>query len=75
MGQLTREREADFLADLTALSRKHGIVVTGCGCCGSPSLVEAGSDDYAVDGHYSTDTDSRLDFDWVTSQPPPPPTP
>ncbi len=29
---------ARFLADLTALTQKHGIEIDGCGCCGSPYL-------------------------------------
>lgn len=27
-----------FLDELAALSLKHGIVIRGCGCCGSPIL-------------------------------------
>lgn len=29
-----------FLSDLTELSRKHGIAIGGCGCCGSPWLYD-----------------------------------
>ena len=29
---------AAFLADLAALTEKHGIEIGGCGCCGSPWL-------------------------------------
>jgi hypothetical protein len=29
---------AAFLADLAALTEKHGIKIGGCGCCGSPWL-------------------------------------
>ena len=29
-----------FLAELTELSRRHGIVIGGCGCCGSPFLED-----------------------------------
>lgn len=35
---LSPERIAAFLAELTELSRKHGVVIGGCGCCGSPFL-------------------------------------
>jgi hypothetical protein len=35
---MTPEQIAAFLADLTELSRKHGIVIGGCGCCDSPNL-------------------------------------
>ena len=30
---------AAFLIDLTALTKKHGIEIAGCGCCGSPYLL------------------------------------
>ena len=30
----------EFLKDLGELTRKHGILISGCGCCGSPSLFE-----------------------------------
>jgi hypothetical protein len=36
---LTREAEAAFLAELTELTRKHGITIHGCGCCASPYLM------------------------------------
>ena len=28
-----------FLAELTELTRKHRIVIGGCGCCGSPFVT------------------------------------
>lgn len=31
-------RKQQFLAELTELTRKHGISIGGCGCCGSPWL-------------------------------------
>ncbi|MEU0950483.1 hypothetical protein ABZ379_48870 [Streptomyces canus] len=33
---------AAFLAELSALTVKHGLAVAGCGCCGSPFLVPTG---------------------------------
>ena len=29
-----------FLKELTELSKWHGIVIGGCGCCGSPFLMD-----------------------------------
>lgn len=35
------DKEKAFLAELEVLSRKYGVIVGGCGCCGSPWVGEA----------------------------------
>jgi hypothetical protein len=35
---MTPERVVSFLKDLDELTRKHQIIIQGCGCCGSPYL-------------------------------------
>ena len=37
----TEDREHAFLSGLASLTRKTGIKIVGCGCCGSPEIVEA----------------------------------
>jgi len=39
------ERKIDFLIGLARLTRETGIAISGCGCCGSPSIdaVEPGA--------------------------------
>ncbi len=32
------ERKAEFLIGLARLTRETGVVIGGCGCCGSPYL-------------------------------------
>ena len=34
------EKHRAFLLGLRELTRKHGISIDGCGCCGSPYLVD-----------------------------------
>lgn len=34
------EREQEFLKELTDLSHKYKILISGCGCCGSPALED-----------------------------------
>ena len=34
------ERHRAFLLDLRELAVKHKLVVSGCGCCGSPSIED-----------------------------------
>jgi len=48
-----------FLADLSALTMKHGVVIAGCGCCGSPYL----HDGSAGDGHYVVDGEGE-NLEW-----------
>ena len=38
------QQEADFLAGLTELTLKTGVVIDGCGCCGSPYLLSNAED-------------------------------
>lgn len=42
-----------FLADLTRLSREHGLIIEGCGCCGSPWISEISPDS---EGRYTAST-------------------
>ena len=51
MSEPTTESIVAFLHELTELSRRHGIQIGGCGCCGSPFLAEI--DDDKKDGAYS----------------------
>ena len=49
MIEITQEEVSKFMAELEALSRKHNIVIGGCGCCGSPFLYREesmGREDY-----------------------------
>lgn len=75
------EKEKEFLIGLTELSRKTGIIVTGCGCCGSPSLSDIGEEpkteiDKKINGRtYESLKDDRCgyghiqynqcDFEWI----------
>lgn len=42
----------DFLIGLTKLTRETGIIISGCGCCGSPRISNTGADE-AIDDHRS----------------------
>lgn len=48
-------RKRDFLVGLTKLTRDTGICIGGCGCCGSPFLMEAevtsSESGYTADNH------------------------
>ena len=37
-------REHDFIIGLEKLSRKTGIIIGGCGCCGSPTCMSFAED-------------------------------
>ena len=42
-----QERYREFLKGLVKLTKKTGLVIDGCGCCGSPWLANLDDSDYA----------------------------
>ena len=38
------ERLQMFLAELTELTRRYDVAITGCGCCGSPFTEDVSED-------------------------------
>lgn len=54
------EQEKAFLEALTELSKKHKIIIEGCGCCGSPTLQALESE-----GEYDHEQDAMSDFEWI----------
>ena len=58
--ELDDVRIAGFLEELAALTRKHGIKIHGCGCCGSPSLYGIAIGDFTKPGHYEIDGTNDL---------------
>lgn len=64
---MNEDKERAFLSDLEWLTRKHGVMIFGCGCCGSPSLVELDEEQLVPEAGYSGDA-QRLggrDFAWI----------
>lgn len=59
---MSREALDAFLADITAVTRKHGMVIAGCGCDGSP-WIEALAEDPARQGR-SGIPDLAEDMSW-----------
>lgn len=55
---ISDEKKEAFICELTALHTKYGIVVAGCGCCGSPFLENA------TDGAYEC---NGTDIRWIRS--------
>jgi GTPase involved in cell partitioning and DNA repair len=57
---MTDEQQEALLADLTELSRKHGIKIGGCGCCGSPYFTEM---DRNMPGRYQGGIGGALEWE------------
>lgn len=53
------ERRDEFLKDLAKLTQKHGFAIGGCGCCGSPFVLESKQ----KPGHYTV-TENGDNLTW-----------
>lgn len=49
MGLKDKEKVEVFLTELKALCLKHNLCVHGCGCCGSPFLIEGPDNEEEAD--------------------------
>ena len=50
------DRLEKFLNELSALTQKYGLEIGGCGCCGSPWVLEIESGVYAYVLYYNKNT-------------------
>lgn len=57
------EKEREFLIGLEELTRRTGIAVVGCGCCGSPGLDHLQDDEFPPEAGYGHE--SMRDFEWI----------
>lgn len=60
------QRVRDFIVGLEELSRKHGVYVGGCGCCGSP-YVQTEDNVYPPEAGYMASGDGNAveDLKWT----------
>ncbi len=58
------DRTRAFVLELSALTRKHGIAIGACGCCGSPYFGDLDDDDRRPDAGYSL-SDVGDELRWV----------
>lgn len=47
------DRLEEFLKELSELTQKHGFVIGGCGCCGSPWIGDFKNEFDADELHYN----------------------
>lgn len=68
---ISDEEAEAFLHDLEHLTRRHGIMIRGCGCCGSPYLLR--KKDLPHEGHYDVVRADELyleELEWIIDAPP-----
>ena len=60
---MSSEPYEDFLSELIVLTRKHSIKIVGCGCCGSPFLMELEEKEKAEPYRYFAQNYEHLRWD------------
>lgn len=46
---MNKEKVVEFLTELTRLTDKYGIEIGGCGCCGSPWIINVNNNRESFD--------------------------
>jgi hypothetical protein len=64
MKKIEKTKREEFLSELTDLTKKYGIAIGGCGCCGSPFLFSAGEDGPVSGREYRVEL-GGADLEWV----------
>ncbi len=60
------DNEKQFILALRELSLKHRVVVGGCGCCGSPWVVEIKEEAAVPEAGYAIEIPSHGDISWLS---------
>ncbi len=60
------ENEKQFILALRELSLKHRVVVGGCGCCGSPWVVEQKEEHFSPEAGYAIEIPHDGDISWLS---------
>ena len=56
---MENEKLTLFLKELSELTKKYGLVIEGCGCCGSPRIYDVNSEkDVLEDLTYDFETEA-----------------
>ena len=58
---INKENLDKFLKELSELSNKYGLVIDGCGCCGSPWIEEIDGDVIAEYLEFKSDRRYKVD--------------
>lgn len=51
MQDLKEKNVINFIEDLKEITKKYNIAIYGCGCCGSPSLINSNTMDGDINGN------------------------
>lgn len=55
--------QLEFVKELEKLTKKYGVAIEGCGCCGSPYLKNISVDSDPEWGFYTYSSDLEAGFD------------
>jgi hypothetical protein len=58
------KREKAFLSGLRELTMRTGVVIEGCGCCGSPAIRDISKSDLASESGYGVGDSAEVK--WIS---------